>query len=93
MLKYVPALVLVLAAGPVFAQAGATQSPPTPNASTSQPQSSNSLPPGAANMNTGSVQNPNLAGSALGGTATTGAPVVTTSPGAAQSTTVPTPPR
>ena len=93
MLKYVPALVLVLAAGPVFAQAGATQTPPTPNAGVSQPQSSNSLPPGAANMNTGSVQNPNLAGSALGGTATTGGAVVTTSPGAAQSTTVPTPAR
>jgi hypothetical protein len=91
MLKYVPAVALLLAAGPVFAQAGATQSPPTPNAGASMPQSANSLPAGAANMNTGSVQNPNLAGSAIGGV-TTGAPAATSSgPGAATSTTVPKP--
>src|SRR4051812_6210089 len=84
MLKYVPAIALLLAAGPVFAQAGATQSPPTPNAGASMPQSSNSLPAGAANMNTGSVQNPNLAGSAIGGT-TTGAPVTSGGPGNATS--------
>lgn len=93
MFKYVPAVVLLLAAGPVFAQAGATQSPPSPNASSAQPQSSNSLPAGAANMNTGSVQNPNIAGSALGGTATTTAPVTSGGPGNASSATVPTPPR
>ena len=83
MLKYVVAIALLVAAGPVFAQAGATQSPPAPNAGVAQPQTSNSLPPGAANMNTNSTQNPNLAGQAVGGTVT-GAPSGT-------STTVPAP--
>ena len=91
MLKYLPALALLVATAPAFAQAGATQSPPSPNAGQAQPQSGNSLPAGAANMNTGSVQNPNLAGSALGGTSTTAPGAVTVSPGAAQSTTVPAP--
>lgn len=77
MLKYVSAIALLVAAGPAFAQGGATQSPPAPNASSAQPQTSNSLPPGAANMNTNSTQNPNLAGQAVGGT-TTGAPAGTT---------------
>lgn len=79
MLKYVPVIALLVAAGPAFAQSGATQTPPAPNASTSAPQTSNSLPPGAANMNTNSTANPNLAGQAVGG-ATTGAPPTTTAP-------------
>ncbi len=76
MLKYVLAIALLVAAGPVFAQSGATQSPPAPNASSSAPQTSNSLPAGSANMNTNSTQNPNLAGQAVGGTVT-GAPRTT----------------
>ena len=39
---------LVLAAGPAFAQAGSTQSPPAPNAASAGPEPTNSLPPGAA---------------------------------------------
>ena len=69
MLKYLPAFALLIAAGPVLAQ-GATQSPPAPGSSSSEAQSSNSLPPGAANMNLNSTQNPNAAGSAIGGTTT-----------------------
>ena len=68
MTKYIPALLILLAAGPVFAQAGGTQSPPSPNAASAEPQSSNSVPPGAENLNTHSAANPNLAGSALGTT-------------------------
>ncbi len=73
MMKFVPALALMIVAGPAFAQSGATQSPPSPLAGKSAPQTSNSLPPGAANMNTNSVQNPHLAGQAVGGTVTGGA--------------------
>ena len=90
MLKYVPALMLALAAGPVLAQGGATQSPPSPNAASAGPQSSNSLPAGASNLNAASPANPNLAGSAIGAT-TTGAPAPSAGPGSAMSTTVPTP--
>ncbi len=71
MLKYLPVIALLVAAGPAFAQSGATQTPPAPNAGSSAPQSSNSLPAGAANMNTNSTANPNLAGQAVGGTTTT----------------------
>ncbi len=74
MIKYVPALVVLLAAGPVFAQ-GAAQSPPAPGSAASEAQSSNSLPPGAANMNLNSAQNPNAAGTNIGGTTTQSAPV------------------
>ncbi len=81
MLKYVSVIALMIAAGPVFAQSGATQSPPSPNAGSSAPQTSNSLPAGAANMNTNSTANPNLAGQAVGGTTTqTGAPPAGTAP-------------
>lgn len=79
MLKYVPVIALLVAvASPAFAQSGATQSPPAPNAGASAPQTSNSLPPGAANMNTNSTANPNLAGQAVGGTTTQTAPATTT---------------
>ena len=70
MLKYVPAIVVMLAAGPVFAQGGATQNPPAPGSASSEAQSSNSLPAGAANMNLNSAQNPNAAGANVGGTTT-----------------------
>lgn len=72
MWKFVPAIALLLAAGPVLAQ-GSDQSPPAPGSAASEPQSPNSQPPGAANMNLNSSQNPNRAGSDIGGT-TTGAP-------------------
>lgn len=75
MLKYVPAIVVLLAAGPVFAQ-GASQTPPAPGSAASGAQTSNSMPPGAANMNLNSTQNPNLAGQSLGGSTT--APTTTT---------------
>ncbi len=78
MLKYVPAFVFLIAAGPVLAQ-GATQTPPAPNSATSSGQTSNSLPAGAANMNLNSTQNPNLAGQAIGGSTTNStAPAPTT---------------
>ena len=81
MLKYVPVVALLLAAGPAFAQSGQTQSPPAPSSGQSAPQTSNSLPPGAPNMNTNSTQNPNVAGQAVGGTTTqTGVPPATTAP-------------
>lgn len=73
MLKYASAFVLLIAAGPVFAQSS-TQNPPSMGSSASEPQSSNSLPPGAGNANLNSPANPNLAGSALGGTTTTTMP-------------------
>ncbi len=76
MMKFVPAIALLLAAGPVFAQ-GATQNPPAPGSSASEAQSSNSLPAGAANMNLNSAQNPNSAGSAIGGTTTQTVPTTT----------------
>ncbi len=74
MLKYVPAFVLLLGAGPVLAQ-GATQTPAAPGGNESSAQTSNSLPAGSANMNLNSTQNPNLAGQSVGGTTTTPAPV------------------
>ncbi len=62
MLKFVPALAVLLASTAAFAQSGSTQSPPSPNASSSAPQPATSVPPGAANMNTGSASNPNVSG-------------------------------
>lgn len=62
MLKFVPALALLLAASAAFAQGGASQSPPSPNAASAMPEPSNSVPPGALNMNTGSASNPNVSG-------------------------------
>ena len=90
MLRYVPILALVVAAGPAFAQ---TQSPPSPAASSQMPQSSNSLPVGAANMNPNSAANPAVAGSVLGSGAASTAPMSPApgGPGNAQSTTVPVP--
>jgi hypothetical protein len=70
MLKYAFAFSVLLASGPVFAQAAAN-TPPAAGSSHSEPQSANSLPPGAANMNLNSAANPNLAGSALGSVTTT----------------------
>ena len=91
MLKYIPIVALVLAAGPAFAQS--TQSPPSPNASSAMPQSSNSLPTNASNMNNNSAANPAIAGTALGSQTTTLAPMSPApgGPGNAQSTTVPVP--
>jgi len=37
MTKFIPALALLLAATPAFAQGGATQSPPAPNAASRTP--------------------------------------------------------
>ena len=68
--KFAPAIALILLSTPVFAQSGASSSPPSPNASSSAPEPANSLPPGAANMNIGSSSNPNVGG-ALGSTAVT----------------------
>ncbi len=62
MMKLVPALVILLAAAPAFAQGGASQSPPSPNAASSAPEPVNSVPPGALNMNTGNASNPNVSG-------------------------------
>ena len=47
MIKFIPALALLLAASTAFAQGGATQSPPAPNASTSMPEPVGSVPAGA----------------------------------------------
>ena len=60
--KLVSALALLLLSAPAFAQGGASQSPPAPNGGESAPQPSNSLPAGAANLNTGSASNPNASG-------------------------------
>ena len=91
MFKYITAAALLIAAGPAFAQAGAGQTPPSPNAQTAQPQTMNSLPAGAANMNTNSAANPNLAGQGIGGIST-GTPATTSGgPGNASSATVPVP--
>jgi len=84
MLKYAPALVLLLAAGPVFAQ-GSSQTPPAPGSAASGPQSNNSLPAGASNMNQMSNQNPNPSMGA------TGATLAAPGPGAASSQTLPVP--
>lgn len=62
MKKLIPALALLLLSSPVLAQSGATQSPPAPNAGDSAPQPPSSIPPGAANMNTNSANNPNVSG-------------------------------
>ena len=62
MLKLIPAATLLLASTAAFAQSGSTQSPPAPNSAASSPQPATSMPPGAANMNTGSVSNPNVSG-------------------------------
>lgn len=77
---------LVLAAGPAFAQAGSTQSPPAPNAASAGPEPTNSLPPGAANM--GASRSPNVSGN-LG--TTTVAPRPVPNPANPQAATVPTP--
>ena len=79
MLKYVAALVFALAAGPAFAQA-VTQSPPSASSGASEPQSSNSLPRGAANANPAAIGG----GSSYGNAQTGG-------PGSAMSGTVPAP--
>lgn len=62
MLKIIPVVALLFAAAPALAQSGSTQSPPAPNSASSGPEPANSLPPGAANMNTGTSANPNAAG-------------------------------
>lgn len=77
MLKYATAFALLVAAGPVFAQ-GASQTPPAPGSSASGTQSSNSLPPGASNMNLNSTANPHAAGQSLGGSTTTTTPAPAT---------------
>ena len=61
MIKLLPVVALLFAAAPALAQSGSTQSPPSPNASSSAPEPTNSVPPGAANMNMGSASNPNVA--------------------------------
>ncbi len=86
MLKYLSVFAMLVAAGPVFAQ-GATQTPPAPNSAVSGGETSNSLPPGAPNMNLNSTQNPNLAGQAIGGATTNG-----TAPATGTTTTTPTRP-
>lgn len=67
------ALLGMAVAAPAFAQSGtsATQSPPSPNAGVSEPQSSGSLPPGAG---TASGMRP---GDAIGGTRTAPPPPMT----------------
>ncbi len=97
MLKYASAFALILAAAPAFAQSGATQSPPTPNAAASAPTPATSVPAGALTSNPSTTQNPNVSG-ALGASSTTGSgPAVT--PGTAgaasgaMSNTVPAAPR
>ena len=62
MSKLIAAFTLLLLSAPAFAQSGASQSPPAPNGGENAPQPSNSLPAGAANMNTGSASNPNVSG-------------------------------
>jgi len=47
MTKFIPALALLLAATPAFAQGGATQSPPAPNAASSMPEPVGSVPAGS----------------------------------------------
>ena len=88
MRNYFFGFVLLVAASPAFAQAGATQSPPSPNAASASPTPAGSVPPGASNVAPGA--SPNVSGP-LGSTTTTTGPTTTTSPGAAMSGTVPTP--
>lgn len=88
MLKYAAALALTLAAVPAFAQVGATQSPPAPNAGSVAPQPVDSVPPGS--LTSGPAQSPNV-GPVVGAGGTS--PMTAPSPGAAMSTTVPVAPR
>ena len=81
MLKYA-ALALALSAAPAFAQTGATQSPPAPNASSFAPQPVDSVPAGG--LTAGPAQSPQV-GPVLG----SGVPapvVVVPVPGPAMST-------
>lgn len=70
------ALLGMAVAGPAFAQSStsATQSPPSPNAGVSEPQSSGSLPPGAP---TATSSRP---GDAIGGTRTSPMPMASPAP-------------
>jgi len=81
MLKYLPAVAILLASTAALAQSGSTQSPPAPNSSSSAPQPATSVPPGATNMNSGSTSNPNPSG-AIGTTVVTpgAVPVPMTAP-------------
>jgi len=62
MTKIIPVLTFLLMSASAFAQGGSSQSPPAPSGGQSAPQPANSLPAGAANMNTGSASNPNAGG-------------------------------
>lgn len=57
MFKYAAILALVAAGGPAFAQAGASQSPPAPNAASAAPTPPTSEPPGATNLPPGASPN------------------------------------
>ncbi len=95
MTRFVLAAALFLAAVPAFAQSGATQSPPSPNASSQGPTSANSVPAGALTANPSSASNP-CPSAGVGSTVTQpGAVVLTPSVPAAGAgdTTIPTPVR
>ncbi len=83
--KTIVTLALLLAASPAFAQ-GATQSPPSPNASSSAPTPAGSVPNGAMTMAPGTTANPNM--SAPLGSVTTSPPQ---GPSSGMSSTVPAP--
>jgi hypothetical protein len=96
MTKLLPALALLLMAGPVLAQ-GVERSPPTPNAASAAPEPANAIPQGGSNLNTSGVNNPNPSGP-VGVTGTSpglpGGTVATNpaaTPGNAFDRTVPTP--
>lgn len=92
MLKYAAAAALMLAAAPAFAQSGATQSPPSPNASTSAPTPATSVPEGALTTNPGASTNPNVSGAIGGGpTVPAGSLSNAPSPGTPMGNTVPQP--
>ena len=89
------ALALLVASSPAFAQAGATQSPPSPNAASASP-ACRQRPAGCDEHGPGAT--PSVSGAVGGTTTTTGpttatAPITgtTTTPGAAMTTTVPVP--
>lgn len=92
MLKYATAFALIVAAAPAFAQSGATQSPPTPNAAASAPTPATSVPAGSLTANPSTTQNPNVSGP-LGTTGTGTTPGAAGAASGAMSTTVPTAPR
>ena len=54
-LSFTAMTIMLGLAGPAFAQAGATQSPPSPNSGASAPTPPNSLPAGAATTNSNSA--------------------------------------